>query len=172
MACERLLSRLACKPEVRAMIPMVATSIVPHLGRLACAYFHSSAHPPDNLGGKSVDRLGMSLILILSLCVEIPIDTRCFVYFPWTRAGKNRNASHTAAQLPRTWASQKPDHCFMSPYWARGRLIATSPCSPVRMISPRKRGKAAQNKDHKRCCESHPHQPAERNPYSFSISTF
>ena len=75
MACERLLSRLACKPEVRAMIPMVATSIVPHLGRLACAYFHSSAHPPDNLGGKSVDRLGMSPILILSLSVEIRIDT-------------------------------------------------------------------------------------------------
>ena len=42
------------------MTPMVATSIVPHLGRLACAYFHTSAHPSDNLGGKSVDRLRMS----------------------------------------------------------------------------------------------------------------
>ena len=127
---------------------------------------------PTTWAGKVLIDSGCHPILILWLCVKIRIDTRCFVYFPWTRAGKNRNASHTAAQLPRTWASQKPDHCFMSPYWARGRLIATSPRSPVRMISPRKRGKAAQNKDHKRCCESHPHQPAERNPYSFSISTF
>jgi hypothetical protein len=97
MACERILSRLACKPEVRAMTPMVATSSVP-VGRLACAYFHSSAHRSNNLGGKSIDRFAMSPILILSLCVEIPIDTRCFVYFPWTRVGKNRNASHTAVQ--------------------------------------------------------------------------
>ena len=38
----------------------------------------------------------MSPILILSLGVQIRIDTRCFLYFPWTRAGKNRKASHTA----------------------------------------------------------------------------
>lgn len=27
------------------MTPMVATSIVPYLGRLGCAYFHSWVHP-------------------------------------------------------------------------------------------------------------------------------
>src|SRR5439155_16902644 len=96
--CERLLSRLARKPEVRAMTPMVATGIVPYLGRLACAHFHTSAHPIRQPGRGKVDRVGMSPILILSLCVEIRIDTRCFVYFPWSRAGKNSNASHTAAQ--------------------------------------------------------------------------
>ena len=79
------------------MTPIVAISIVP-VGRLACAYFHSSVHPSNNLGGKSIDRFGMSPILILSLCIEIRIDTRCFQYFPWTRVGKNRNASHAAAQ--------------------------------------------------------------------------
>jgi hypothetical protein len=40
----------------------------------------------------------MSPILILSLRVEIRIDTRCFVYFPSNSAGKNRNASHIADQ--------------------------------------------------------------------------
>ena len=62
------------------MTPMVATSIVPHLPRLACAHFHTSAHPSDNLGEKNVDRLGMSPILILSLCPETQTDTRCFVF--------------------------------------------------------------------------------------------
>ena len=37
------------------MTQIVARSIVPDLGGLACAYFHTSAHPSDNPGGKSVD---------------------------------------------------------------------------------------------------------------------
>jgi hypothetical protein len=32
------------------MTPTVATSIVPDLGRLACAYFHTSAHLIRQLG--------------------------------------------------------------------------------------------------------------------------
>jgi len=34
------------------MTPMVGTGAVPHLGRLACAYFHSSAHPSDKWAEK------------------------------------------------------------------------------------------------------------------------
>jgi hypothetical protein len=40
------------------MTPMVATSIVPHLDRLACAYFHTSAHLIRQPGRGKVDRVG------------------------------------------------------------------------------------------------------------------
>jgi hypothetical protein len=40
------------------MTPMVATGILPHFGRLACAYFHTSAHPIDNLG---VERFSLNV---------------------------------------------------------------------------------------------------------------
>src|SRR5260370_30642731 len=69
MACERFLSRLACKSEVWAMSAMVATSMVP-VGRLVCACFHSSAQPIRQPGRGKVDRVGMSPIVILSLCPE------------------------------------------------------------------------------------------------------
>ena len=81
------------------MTPMVATSVVPHLGRLACAYFHTSTHLIRQPGPGKVDRVGTSPILISSLCAEIRMDTRCFVYFPSNRAGKNRS-HHTT--LPST----------------------------------------------------------------------
>jgi len=40
------------------MTPMVATSIVPRLGRLACAYFHTSAHLIRQPGRGKVDPVG------------------------------------------------------------------------------------------------------------------
>jgi hypothetical protein len=70
---------------------MVAISIVP-VGRLACAYFHASAHH------SRVDRFGMSLILILSLSVEIPIDTRSSCVSRGLRGGQIEIASYIADQ--------------------------------------------------------------------------
>jgi hypothetical protein len=93
------------------MTPMVATSIVPHLGRLGCAYLHTSAHPSDNLGEESVDRVGMSPILILSLCAEIRIDTSRFVYFPSANAEKRLKIRITNLAV-KLVATSRGEHGF------------------------------------------------------------
>ena len=153
--------------------------------------FIRSAHPADNLARKSVDRLGMSPILILSLCVETRIDTRCFVHFSWTRAGKNRKRMghrcpapmhgrtigrnqrtvilHTArcsSTVDRLCSMFAFETCrlqfvrqlviigplFHRPYWIRGRLDSHISLELRQNDKPSQTGKAAQNKDNKRCC--------------------
>ena len=76
------------------MIPVAGTTVVPHLGRSACASFHSSTLPSDDLGGKSVDRFGMSLILIF---IAVRRNTRLFVFMG--HAGPAVDEIATTSQL-------------------------------------------------------------------------
>ena len=53
------------------MTPMVATSIVARLGRLACAYFHSSAHASREAAANAEKSLKIGITNAADL-----IDTR------------------------------------------------------------------------------------------------
>ena len=65
------------------MTPMVATSIFPYFGRLACAYFHTSAHPIDNLARGFRHVLGIRAEKLHAdrafNFVEVEIFTRPFI---------------------------------------------------------------------------------------------
>ena len=103
------------------MTQIIARSIVPDLGRLACAYFHTSACCHLTNRAEKVDPVGMSPIVILSLCPERRIDIRCFV-FPHRVVQAKIETYHTRCPAAGYMGKPETRPLFHGPHWTRARL--------------------------------------------------
>jgi hypothetical protein len=69
------------------MTPMIATSVALQLGRLACAYVHSSPKPSQLPGLKNWGSIRRVTDFHFVGVHRHKMDTRRFAYFPCTRLG-------------------------------------------------------------------------------------